>query len=102
MMMTMVRVVYSLCSLNNDIFSALVRLQNLLQLRAIGKLSIRLIKFSAGDDYRIFWKAIQNSGERRVILDCDPDILKNVILTSVEYGIMDQFNVSISAVGLEL
>lgn len=79
--------------LHPSMFAALVRLQDILQLRAVGKLSIRLIKFSAGDDYRIFWKAIQNSGERRVILDCDPVILKGVLLTSVEYGIMDQFNV---------
>lgn len=71
-----------------------MRLQNILQLRAVGKLSIRLIKFDANEDYRIFWKQIQTSGERRVILDCDPNILKDVILSSVDYEMLDQFNVS--------
>lgn len=74
---------------------ALVKLQDLLQLRPVRKLSTRLMKFSAGDDYRVLWKAIQNSGERRVILDCDPNILRNVLEQSMDYGIMDQFNVSL-------
>lgn len=79
-------------------FQALVRLQDILQLRNIGKIGIRLIKFDAQnntENYRIIWKSVQSSGERRVILDCDPRILKDVLLAAVDYGILDQFNVSI-------
>lgn len=63
-------------------------------MRAVGKLGIRLVKFDADDDYRVFWKTVQNSGERRMILDCEPGILKEVLQASINYEIQDQFNVS--------
>lgn len=62
-------------------------------MKPVGKQYTKLIKFNAGDDYRILWKAIKTLGERRVILDCDPKILKDVIKSSTQYDAMNQFNV---------
>lgn len=63
-------------------------------MKPVGKLNTKLIKFNANDDYRILWKSVKTLGERRIILDCDPKILKNVLNSSIEYEVMEVFNVS--------
>ncbi|XP_054743540.1 glutamate receptor ionotropic, kainate 2 [Anastrepha obliqua] len=66
------------------------RLQDLLQLQDIHKDVVRVRVFKRGDDFRIMWKSIK--GERRVLLDCNPDLLVTVLNASVEFDLTGQFN----------
>ncbi|XP_068141768.1 glutamate receptor ionotropic, kainate 2 [Drosophila tropicalis] len=73
-----------------DDVKAQARLQDLLQLREVHNDVVRVRKFSRGDDYRVMWKSIR--GERRVVLDCDPDMVVELLNSSSEFGLTGQFN----------
>nr|QKN21288.1 glutamate receptor ionotropic kainate 2 [Bactrocera dorsalis] len=66
------------------------RLQDLFQLRGIHNDVVRVRKFKRDDDYRILWKGIK--GERRIVLDCAPELLIDLLNTSIEFNLMGQFN----------
>ncbi|XP_030374350.1 glutamate receptor ionotropic, kainate 2 [Scaptodrosophila lebanonensis] len=66
------------------------RLQDLLQLRDVHNEVVRVRKFQKDEDYRVMWKSIR--GERRVVLDCKPDMLVELLNTSSEFGLTGQFN----------
>ncbi|XP_036222655.2 glutamate receptor ionotropic, kainate 2 [Bactrocera oleae] len=66
------------------------RLQDLFQLRGIHNDVVRVRRFKREDDYRILWKGIK--GERRIVLDCAPDLLIDLLNTSIEFKLMGQFN----------
>lgn len=53
---------------------------------------MRVRKFKRGEDYRIMWKSIK--GERRIVLDCPPDILVEVLNASIPFDLTGQYNVS--------
>ncbi|XP_013112934.2 glutamate receptor ionotropic, kainate 2 [Stomoxys calcitrans] len=75
---------------NSEDASAPYRLQDLLQLKDINEKIVRVRTFKRGGDYRILWKSIK--GERRVVLDCPPDILVDVLNASIPFGITAQFS----------
>ncbi|XP_017470732.1 PREDICTED: glutamate receptor ionotropic, kainate 3-like isoform X2 [Rhagoletis zephyria] len=66
------------------------RLQDLLQLRDIHNDVLRVRIFKRGDDHRVMWKSIK--GERRILLDCQPDLLTTLLNSSIEFGLTGQFN----------
>lgn len=68
------------------------RLQDLLQLRDIHNDVVRVRQFRRGDEYRVMWKSIK--GERRVVLDCEPDLLIDLLNSSIPFDLTGQFNVS--------
>ncbi|XP_023301839.2 glutamate receptor ionotropic, kainate 2 [Lucilia cuprina] len=70
--------------------SAPTRLQDLLQLRDLHNDVVRVRKFKRNDDYRIIWKSIK--GERRIVLDCSPDILVEVLNASIPFDLTGQYN----------
>lgn len=53
---------------------------------------VRVRKFTKDEDYRVMWKSIR--GERRVVLDCPPDMLVDVLNSSTEFGQTGLYNVS--------
>lgn len=67
-------------------------MQDLLQLREVHNEVVRVRKFHKDDDYRVMWKSIK--GERRVVLDCAPGMLAELLNASSEFGFTGQFNVS--------
>ncbi|BFF96201.1 glutamate receptor ionotropic kainate 2 [Drosophila madeirensis] len=69
---------------------AAARLQDLLQLREVHNDVVRVRKFQQDDDYRVMWKSIR--GERRVVLDCPPGMLVELLNSSSEFGLTGQFN----------
>ncbi|ALC39537.1 GluRIIC [Drosophila busckii] len=69
---------------------ARARLQDLLQLRDMHNDVVRVRKFHRDDDYRVIWKSIK--GERRVVLDCKPDMLVELLNSSSEFGLTGVFN----------
>ncbi|XP_055855889.1 glutamate receptor ionotropic, kainate 2-like [Episyrphus balteatus] len=71
---------------------ALVRLQDLLQLKRIHEEEIKVRKFTRDDDYRTVWKVAKHQGERRVILDCSPELLADVVNSSIFFNMTGQFN----------
>ncbi|XP_011193096.2 glutamate receptor ionotropic, kainate 2 [Zeugodacus cucurbitae] len=73
-----------------DDSKALTRLQDLIQLREIHNDVVRVRTFQRGDDYRTMWKSIK--GERRIVLDCEPDLLVDLLNTSIEFKLTEQFN----------
>uniref|UniRef100_W8BR51 Glutamate receptor ionotropic, kainate 3 n=1 Tax=Ceratitis capitata TaxID=7213 RepID=W8BR51_CERCA len=66
------------------------RLQDLLQLRDIHNDVVRVRQFRRGDEYRVMWKSIK--GERRVVLDCEPDLLIDLLNSSIPFDLTGQFN----------
>ncbi|XP_075155868.1 glutamate receptor ionotropic, kainate 2-like, partial [Haematobia irritans] len=70
--------------------NAPMRLQDILQLRDIHNEAVRVRKFRKGDDYQVMWKSIQ--GDKRVILDCPPDMLVEVLEASIPFDLTGQFN----------
>ncbi|XP_067622673.1 glutamate receptor ionotropic, kainate 2 isoform X2 [Eurosta solidaginis] len=66
------------------------RLQDLLQLRDIHNDVVRVRTYKRGDDYRVMWKSIK--GERRILLDCEPDLLVTLLNASIEFRLTRQFN----------
>ncbi|EDW65044.1 glutamate receptor ionotropic, kainate 2 isoform X2 [Drosophila virilis] len=73
-----------------DDAKAIARLQDLLQLRDVHNDVVRVRKYQKDDDYRVMWKSIK--GERRVVLDCAPDMLVELLNSSSEFGLTGQFN----------
>ncbi|XP_017132703.1 glutamate receptor ionotropic, kainate 2 [Drosophila elegans] len=73
-----------------DDAKAAARLQDLLQLREVHNDVVRVRKFQKDDDYRVMWKSIR--GERRVVLDCPPGMLVELLNSSSEFGLTGQFN----------
>ncbi|KAH8278044.1 hypothetical protein KR026_006912 [Drosophila bipectinata] len=69
---------------------AAARLQDLLQLRELHNDVVRVRKFQKDEDYRVMWKSIR--GERRVVLDCPPDMLLDVLNASTEFGQTGLYN----------
>lgn len=53
---------------------------------------VRVRKFQKDDDFRVMWKSIR--GERRVVLDCEPSMLVELLNSSTEFGLTGQYNVS--------
>uniref|UniRef100_A0A1I8Q9F2 Glutamate receptor ionotropic, kainate 2-like n=1 Tax=Stomoxys calcitrans TaxID=35570 RepID=A0A1I8Q9F2_STOCA len=70
--------------------NAPMRLQDILQLRDIHHEAVRVLKFRRGDDYQVLWKGIQ--GDKRVILDCPPELLVEVLEASIPFDLTGQFN----------
>lgn len=54
---------------------------------------LKMVKFRRGDDYRILWKILSNMKEKFILLDCPPDILKEVVNISIYYNMTGGFNV---------
>jgi len=54
---------------------------------------VRVRKFKRDDDFRVMWKSIKD--ERRIVLDCSPDLLVDLLNTSSEFNLTKQFNVCI-------
>ncbi|XP_061400844.1 uncharacterized protein LOC133336579, partial [Musca vetustissima] len=75
---------------DEDDASAPFRLQDLIQLRDLNEKIVRVRTFKRGEDYRILWKSIK--GERRIILDCPPDMLVELLNSSIPFGMTAQFN----------
>ncbi|KAH8353487.1 hypothetical protein KR084_011300 [Drosophila pseudotakahashii] len=73
-----------------DDVKAAARLQDLLQLREVHNEVVRVRKFQKDDDFRIMWKSIR--GERRVVLDCAPGMLVDLLNSSTEFGLTGQYN----------
>ncbi|XP_001968234.3 glutamate receptor ionotropic, kainate 3 [Drosophila erecta] len=73
-----------------DDAKAAARLQDLLQLREVHNDVVRVRKFQRDDDYRVMWKSIR--GERRVVLDCEPSMLVELLNSSTEFGLTGQYN----------
>ncbi|EDW03471.1 glutamate receptor ionotropic, kainate 2 [Drosophila grimshawi] len=73
-----------------DDAKANARLQDLLQLCDMHNDVVRVRKYTKDDDYRVMWKSIR--GERRVVLDCAPDMLVELLNSSSEFGLTGQFN----------
>ncbi|XP_058983281.1 glutamate receptor ionotropic, kainate 2 [Musca domestica] len=70
--------------------TAPMRLQDILQLRDLYIDAVRVRTFRKGDDYRNLWKSMQ--GDRRVILDCSPDVLVDILNASIPFDMTGQFN----------
>nr|XP_016926510.1 glutamate receptor ionotropic, kainate 2 [Drosophila suzukii] len=73
-----------------DDAKAAARLQDLLQLREVHNDVVRVRKFQKDDDFRVMWKSIR--GERRVVLDCSPGMLVDLLNSSTEFGLTGQYN----------
>ncbi|XP_055907198.1 glutamate receptor ionotropic, kainate 2-like [Eupeodes corollae] len=71
---------------------ALVRLQDLLQLKRIHEEEIKVRQFSRDEDFRTLWKNVRHQGERRVILDCSPELLADVVDSATFFNMTGQFN----------
>ncbi|XP_034473399.1 glutamate receptor ionotropic, kainate 2 [Drosophila innubila] len=69
---------------------ATARLQDILQMRELHNDMVRVRKFKRDDDFRVMWKSIKD--ERRIVLDCSPDLLVDLLNTSSEFNLTKQFN----------
>ncbi|XP_075156880.1 glutamate receptor ionotropic, kainate 2-like [Haematobia irritans] len=75
---------------NSEDASAPYRLQDLIQLRDINEKNVRVRTYKRDGDFRILWKSIK--GERRIVLDCPPDMLVELLNASIPFGLTAQFN----------
>ncbi|KAL9926545.1 glutamate receptor IIC [Glossina fuscipes fuscipes] len=69
---------------------AYTKLQDLFQLHSLHSDIVRIRKFKRNEDYRILWKSIK--GERRIVLDCNPNILLDLLKAAVPFDLTGQFN----------
>uniref|UniRef100_A0A1A9ZN65 Ionotropic glutamate receptor C-terminal domain-containing protein n=1 Tax=Glossina pallidipes TaxID=7398 RepID=A0A1A9ZN65_GLOPL len=69
---------------------AYTKLQDLFQLHSLHSDIVRIRKFKRNEDYRILWKSIK--GERRIVLDCSPNILLDLLKAAVPFDLTGQFN----------
>ncbi|XP_062142127.1 LOW QUALITY PROTEIN: glutamate receptor ionotropic, kainate 2 [Drosophila sulfurigaster albostrigata] len=69
---------------------ASARLQDILQLRELHNDVVRVRKYTKDEDFRVMWKSIL--GERRIVLDCSSDLLVDLLNTSSEFNLTQQYN----------
>ncbi|KAL7742445.1 hypothetical protein ACLKA6_019075 [Drosophila palustris] len=73
-----------------DDTKATARLQDILQMRELHNDVVRVRKFKRDEDFRVMWKSIKD--ERRIVLDCPPDLLVDLLNTSSEFDLTKQYN----------
>lgn len=74
----------------------LARLQDLMNIQALNSDYVKLRNLAdyAGD-YRVLWKEVDETfHEHRIILDCDPKTLKELLKVSVDFKLQGPFRVS--------
>ncbi|XP_037960958.1 glutamate receptor ionotropic, kainate 2 [Teleopsis dalmanni] len=75
---------------NEEDVHAPTRLQDLLQLHDLHNDVVRVRKYKRDEDFRILWKSIK--GERRIVLDCEPDKLVDLLNASIPFDLTGEFN----------
>ena len=70
-----------------------MRLQDVFQIHTPSDSPISVKQLGPGPDYRPMLKEIQNSGETRIILDCNVDIVLEILRQSKEVNLMEDYQV---------
>lgn len=78
-----------------DSRESLVRLHDVLQIHSPGDNPVTVRELPADSDYKPLLKEVALSGETRILLDCSPEKIEEIIRQAIGVKMMEEYQVSL-------